>query len=231
MNLEFMLDMERKMQMLISGVLTPADLVAVRQAFDKAQFVDGRETAGWAAKTVKNNLQVRAGDPALDEVRQLVNKRLVDNALFQLAARPKHITPLLFAEYRDTMTYGTHVDDALMQGIRTDISFTLFIDEPDTYEGGELVIETSAGENPVKGPAGSLYMYPSNTLHRVDAVTSGTRRVAVGWAQSQVRNYEQREILFDLDTARRTLFAASGKTAEFDLMSKSVANLLRMWMD
>lgn len=219
------------MQMLIAGILSPDDLKLVRQAFEKAQFVDGRETAGWAAKTVKNNLQAKAGDPALDGVRTLVAERLRTHSLFQLAARPRHITPLLFAQYRDTMTYGTHVDDALMQGIRTDISFTLFIDEPETYEGGELVIETSAGENPIKGPAGSVYMYPSNTLHRVDAVTSGTRRVAVGWAQSHVRNSEQREILFDLDTARRTLFDRQGKTAEFDLMSKSVANLLRMWMD
>lgn len=219
------------MQMLIAGILSPQDLAEVRQAFEQAQFVDGRETAGWAAKTVKNNLQARVGDPALDGVRALVSERLRANALFQMAARPRHITPLLFAQYRDTMTYGTHVDDALMQGIRTDISFTLFIDEPDSYEGGELVIETSAGENPIKGPAGSLYIYPSNTLHRVDAVTEGTRRVAVGWAQSQVRNAEQREILFDLDTARRTIFAAAGKTTEFDLMSKSVANLLRMWMD
>ncbi len=219
------------MQMLIASVLSREDLTEVRQAFDKAQFVDGRETAGWAAKTVKNNLQARSSDPALDDVRKLVSERLGTNALFQMAVRPKQITPILFAQYRDTMTYGTHVDDALMQGIRTDISFTLFIDEPESYAGGELVIESSAGENPVKGPAGSLYIYPSNTLHRVDAVTSGTRRVAVGWAQSQLRNYEQREILFDLDTARRTIFAASGKTAEFDLMSKSVANLLRMWMD
>ena len=219
------------MQMLIAGILSPDDLKLVRQAFEKAQFVDGRETAGWAAKTVKNNLQAKAGDPALDGVRTLVAERLRTHSLFQLAARPRHITPLLFAQYRDTMTYGTHVDDALMQGIRTDISFTLFIDEPETYEGGELVIETSAGENPIKGPAGSVYMYPSNTLHRVDAVTSGTRRVAVGWAQSHVRNGEQREILFDLDTSRRTLFDRQGKTAEFDLMSKSVANLLRMWMD
>lgn len=219
------------MQMLIGGILSPDDLILVRQAFEKAQFVDGRETAGWAAKTAKNNLQAKAGDPALDEVRTLVAERLRTNSLYQLAVRPKHFTPILFAQYRDTMTYGTHVDDAMMQGIRTDMSFTLFVDEPDTYEGGELVIESSAGENPIKGPAGSLYVYPSNTLHRVDAVTSGTRRVAVGWVQSQIRNGEQREILFDLDTARRTIFASHGKTAEFDLMSKSVANLLRMWID
>jgi PKHD-type hydroxylase len=219
------------MQMLIAGILSPEDLTQVRQAFEKTQFVDGRETAGWAAKTVKNNLQAKAGDPNLDAVRSLITERLKANALFQMAARPKHQTPLLFAQYRDTMTYGSHVDDALMQGIRTDISFTLFIEEPDTYAGGELVIESSAGENPIKGPAGSVYIYPSTTLHRVDAVTRGVRRVAVGWVQSHVRNADQREILFDLDTARRRLFTQSGKTAEFDQLSKSVANLLRMWAD
>jgi PKHD-type hydroxylase len=219
------------MQMLIAGVLLPEDLILIRQAFDKAQFVDGRETAGWAAKTVKNNLQARTGDPALNDARTLVEARLKENALFQMAARPKAMSPLLFAQYRDSMTYGTHVDDAFMQGIRTDLSYTLFIDEPETYDGGALVIESSAGENPVKGLAGSVFLYPSTSLHRVDSVTSGTRRVAVGWLQSRLRSAEQREILFDLDTARRSIFAASGKTAEFDQLSKSVANLLRMWAD
>jgi PKHD-type hydroxylase len=219
------------MQMLIAGVLSPEDLIEVRQAFENAQFVDGRETAGWAAKTVKNNLQAKAGDPALDAVRARVAERLEANVLFQMAVRPRHMTPLLFAQYRDTMTYGTHVDDALMQGIRTDLSFTLFLEEPETYDGGELVIESSAGENPVKGPAGSVYVYPSTALHRVDAVTHGVRRVAVGWVQSHVRNADQREILFDLDTARRMLFAKTGKSEEFDQLSKSVANLLRMWAE
>jgi PKHD-type hydroxylase len=219
------------MQMLIAGVLSPEDLIEVRQAFENAQFVDGRETAGWAAKTVKNNLQAKAGDPALDAVRARVAERLEANVLFQMAVRPRHMTPLLFAQYRDTMTYGTHVDDALMQGIRTDLSFTLFLEEPETYDGGELVIESSAGENPVKGPAGSVYVYPSTSLHRVDAVTHGVRRVAVGWVQSHVRNADQREILFDLDTARRMLFAKAGKSEEFDQLSKSVANLLRMWAE
>lgn len=219
------------MQMLIAGVLTADDLNIVRKAFEKAQFIDGRETAGWAAKTVKNNLQARAGDPALDDFRDIVTERLNSNALFQMAVRPKYKTPLLFAQYRDTMTYGSHVDDALMQGIRTDLSFTLFLEEPESYDGGELVIESNAGENPIKGPAGSVYVYPSTTLHRVDAVTRGVRRVAVGWVQSHVRHAEQREILFDLDSARRALFAKSGKSDEFDQLSKSVANLLRMWAD
>jgi PKHD-type hydroxylase len=119
----------------------------------------------------------------------------------------------------------------LMGGMRSDISFTLFLDEPESYDGGELVMETSAGESAVKGPAGSVFLYPSTTLHRVAKLNSGVRRVCVGWLQSHVRSADQREILFDLDTARRSLFKASGKTAEFDLMSKSVANLLRMWAD
>jgi PKHD-type hydroxylase len=123
------------------------------------------------------------------------------------------------------------VDDALMGGMRTDLSFTLFIDQPVAYDGGELVMETSAGETAVKGPAGSVFLYSSNTLHRVAKLHSGVRRVCVGWVQSYVRHAEQREILFDLDTARRAVFNASGKTAEFDLMSKSLANLLRMWVE
>jgi PKHD-type hydroxylase len=118
-----------------------------------------------------------------------------------------------------------------MGGLRSDLSFTLFVDEPDTYEGGELVMETSAGESAVKGPAGALFVYPSTTLHRVAKLDSGVRRVCVGWAQSFVRNAEQREILFDLDTARRAVFNLSGKNAEFDLISKSLANLMRMWAE
>lgn len=219
------------MQMTIVGVLSPDELTSVRAAFDAASFVDGRETAGWAAKTVKNNTQAKAGDPAMDAARALVRGQLLEHPLFAMAARPKQMSSLLFARYEPGMHYGAHVDDALMGGMRSDISFTLFIDEPQTYEGGELVMETSAGESAVKAPAGAVFVYPSTTLHRVARLHSGVRRVCVGWAQSFVRSAEQREILFDLDTARRALFKASGKSAEFDAMSKSLANLLRMWAE
>ena len=219
------------MQMTIAGVLSPNDLVLVRQGFDQTTFVDGRETAGWAAKGVKNNTQARASDPSMDAARALVKERLLAHPVFSMAARPKQISHLLFARYEKSMEYGAHVDDALMAGLRTDLSWTLFIEEPESYDGGELVMETSAGETAVKAPAGAVFVYPSTTLHRVAAVTSGVRRVCVGWAQSYVRSAEQREILFDLDTARRALFATSGKTAEFDLMSKSLANLMRMWAE
>jgi PKHD-type hydroxylase len=219
------------MQMTIAGVLTPNDLALVRTAFDAAEFVDGRETAGWAAKTVKNSMQAKGADQAMDAARALVRERLMAHALFTMAARPKQLSSLLFARYEEGMQYGAHVDDALMGGLRSDLSFTFFIDEPETYAGGELVMETSAGESAVKGPAGSVFVYPSTTLHRVAKLNSGVRRVCVGWAQSFVRSAEQREILFDLDTARRAVFSQSGKTAEFDLMSKSLANLMRMWAE
>jgi PKHD-type hydroxylase len=225
------LQQEFAMQMLIADVLTKEDLALLRAAFDKAQFVDGRETAGWAAKGVKQNQQAAAADPAFDPARERVAKRLAENALVQMAALPRQFTPVLFAQYGKGMTYGAHVDNAFMHGVRTDLSFTVFVDEPDAYDGGELVIESSAGEFPVKGAAGSAFLYASTTLHRVDPVTRGLRRVAVGWIQSRVRSAEQREILFDLDTARRNLFNASGKTAEFDLLSKCNANLMRMWAD
>lgn len=216
---------------MIGSVLEGPDLDAVRAAHAAAIFADGRETAGWAAKLVKNNLQASAGDKRLDPARAMIASALEKNAVFQMAARPRQITPMLFSRYETGMSYGAHVDDALMHGIRTDLSFTLFLDEPETYDGGELVIESAAGEMPIKGPAGSLFLYPSTTLHRVEPVRTGVRRVAVGWVQSRVRDAGQREILFDLDSARRAMFNQSGKSAEFDLVSKSLANLVRMWAE
>jgi PKHD-type hydroxylase len=118
-----------------------------------------------------------------------------------------------------------------MHGVRTDVSFTLFLSDPETYDGGALVIETSGGEDEIKLPAGSLVAYPSTTLHRVAEVTRGERLAAVGWARSFIRDPGRREMLFDLDTARQLVFQKSGKTAEFDLLSKTSANLLRMWAE
>ena len=148
-----------------------------------------------------------------------------------MAARPKKLSPLLFSRTETGMQYGVHVDDALMAGMRTDIAFTLFLDDPDSYDGGELVIESAAGDDAIKLPAGAMIVYPATTLHRVAMVTRGQRHVVAGWARSFVRDGAQREILFDLDTARRTIFARDGKSGEFDLISKSLANLLRMWAD
>jgi PKHD-type hydroxylase len=219
------------MQIVIGDVLSPQDLDTVRTALAGARFVDGRETAGFAARMVKNNEQAAGSDRRLDTVRKLVEQRIIANEVFGLAVRPKALTPVMFSRYENGMQYGSHVDDALMHGIRTDVSFTLFLSDPDSYEGGELVIEGPGGEEVVKLAAGSLVAYPSTALHRVTAVTRGVRVAAVGWARSFIRDSARRELLFDLDTARRQMFAREGKSAEFDLVSKSLANLIRIWAD
>lgn len=219
------------MQIAIASVLSAEDIQATLAAMTAARMVAGAATAGYAARRVKHNLQAEGSDTSLDPVRKLVAERLTSHEVFKLAVRPKTITPLLFSRYEPGMEYGTHVDDALMQGMRTDVSFTIFLDEPDTYDGGELVLQTNSGNEAIKLPAGSCFVYPSTTLHHVAPVTRGVRHVVAGWARSYVRDAAQRELLFDLDTARRTIFAQHGKTAEFDLLSKSVANLLRMWVE
>jgi PKHD-type hydroxylase len=218
------------MQIVIGNVLSADDLATVQSALADARFVDGRATAGFAARLVKNNRQA-ANDRKLDTVRKLVAARILGNDVFRLAVRPKALTPLMFSRYEDGMNYGSHVDDALMDGMRTDVSFTLFLSDPASYEGGELVIESASGEDAVKLEAGSLVAYPSTALHHVAPVTQGQRLAAVGWARSFIRDGARREMLFDLDTARRAMFAERGKSAEYDLVSKSLANLLRMWVE
>ena len=219
----------------IAGVLSADELLQVNQLAAQQEFVDGKLTAGWHARKVKNNQQLRSGSDAHAKLVAIVTKAIQRNELFQMAARPKMIRPPLFSRYDEGMSYGTHVDNAVMatqsQPMRTDLSFTIFLTPPDRYEGGELVVESTQGEESFKLEAGSMVLYPSSTLHRVEPITSGSRFVAVSWVQSTVRSPEHREILFDLDTARRSLFKKQGKTAEFDLLTKSLSNLMRMWVE
>jgi PKHD-type hydroxylase len=215
----------------IADVLDRAAVAAAVGVLDKAKFVDGRATAGWHARLVKNNLQAPAGDTAVDALRASLAAAIAGNALFEAVARPKALSPLILSRYEPGMAYGAHVDDAIMQGMRSDVSFTLFLSDPATYDGGALVIDTPGGEEEIKLPAGSLVSYASTALHHVSPVTRGSRLAAVGWARSFVRDAARRELLFDLDTARRNLFAREGKTADFDLLSKTSANLLRMWAE
>ncbi|MDQ8730792.1 Fe2+-dependent dioxygenase [Bradyrhizobium sp. LHD-71] len=219
------------MRIVISSLLTSNDLRDIRQAFESLPFVDGRSTAGFAARQVKKNKQAGATDRGANAIRSLVSTRLNENELFRVAVRPRSISPLLISRYETGMEYGTHVDDALMNGMRTDVAFTLFLSEPADYDGGELIIESAAGEDAVKLEAGSLIVYEATTLHRVAPVTRGARDAVVGWARSYIRSASQRELLFDLDTVRRTLYGREGKTSEFDLLSKSLNNLIRMWAD
>ncbi|MPZ54933.1 MAG: Fe2+-dependent dioxygenase [Rhizobiales bacterium] len=218
-------------QIVIGNVLSTGDIEAARAALQRARFVDGRTTAGFAAREVKNNTQAAGSNRSLETVRALVTERILANEVFRLAVRPKALTPLTFSRYEPGMNYGSHVDDPLMHGMRTDVSFTLFLSDPRSYDGGELVIESASGDDAIKLDAGALVAYPATTLHRVNAVGSGQRLAAVGWARSFIRDDAQRELLFDLDTARRQIFSREGKTAEFDLISKSVANLMRMWSE
>ena len=215
----------------IANILDGSGLAEVQAALAALPFEDGRTTAGWSARLVKENEQVPRGDAKAEPIKQKLAARIAENEVFQLAVRPKKLSPLTISRYQLGMSYGTHVDDALMGGMRSDVSFTLFLADPASYEGGELVIESASGEEDVKLPAGALVAYPSGSLHRVAPVTRGVRLAAVGWVRSFLRSPEQRELLFDLETARRSLFAREGKSREFDLMSKTAANLLRMWAE
>ena len=214
----------------IADILSVADIEAVRAGLANAPFVDGKTTAGWSAKLVKSNLQAAPG-AEVERLRDLVETRLSEHPVFALATRPKTIIGPLFSRYRVGHAYGAHVDDALIAGSRTDVSFTLFLADPESYDGGELIIDTASGEEAFKLPAGSLVTYPATMLHRVAPVTRGERMVAAGWVRSTVRDPAQRELLFDLETARRRLFDRDGKTAEGDLLAKCAANLMRLWCE
>jgi PKHD-type hydroxylase len=219
------------MFMRIAGILDGPSLEAVQSSLDDpAAFEDGRRTAGWHAREVKRNLQATRGGLA-DGVLRKIEQALLAHEVLQAAARPKRLVRLLISRYEPGMTYGTHVDDAMIDGVRTDLSFTLFLSDPASYEGGALVVEDSYGERAIKLPAGELILYPSTTLHRVEPVAAGVRLAAVGWLRSYVRDAECREILFDLETALRRLHAEHGKSPVFDTLVKTRTNLLRRWAE
>lgn len=216
----------------IADVLSPDEVTQIKAGLAEAKFVPGAATAGWHAKLVKQNEQVAR--QAAEPLKAVVQNALARNALFQAIAYPRIIHSLLFSRYGVGMSYGRHTDNALMGGAnfyRSDLSFTVFLSGPDDYDGGELVIEGADSEQPYKLAAGSAIVYPSTTLHRVEPVVRGDRTVAVGWVQSLVRDATRREILFDLETVKRSLFAQTGKTSEFDLLTKTTANLLRQWAE
>lgn len=217
----------------IANLLTADDLQTITHLIEDATFTDGKETAGWHARDIKNNEQLLEG-PQYEKISKILSRVLQRNELFNIAAMPHVVRPFLVSRSRDNGNYGTHVDNAIMTGrrpSRTDISMTIFLSDPDSYEGGELVIEETAGERRFKLPAGFAVFYPSTTLHRVEPVAKGARLVACTWVQSRIRDAAQREIIFDLDTARRKIFEKDGKSREFDLLSKTHANLIRMWAD
>jgi PKHD-type hydroxylase len=219
----------------IANILSPPQLEEIRALLAHQPFESGSKTAGWSATLVKNNEQLSRSAAHYDQLQKFVLNTLVSHEMFALAAMPKTMRPLLFSRYTSGMGYGDHVDNALMgdkPSMRSDLSFTLFLSGPADYEGGELVIEdTTQGTLAHKLEAGSLVLYESSSLHRVEPVRSGIRQVAVGWVQCLVRDPRQRQILFDLEVLRRQIFQQQGKTAQFDTLSKTASNLMRMWVD
>jgi PKHD-type hydroxylase len=223
------------MLLTIDDLLSLEELAELYSTLTAAEFVEGKLTAGWHAQLVKQNTQLSQDDPILDRLCELVRSNLNRHPLFQTAIQPSIIHTLLFSRYDVGMSYGLHVDNALMgkgdRRYRSDVSWTIFLSDPTTYKGGELVIEGSEGVQEFKLKAGSMVLYPSSFLHRVEPVTAGVRFAAVGWVQSLIRDSVQRDMLFDLDAVRRSLFQKEGKTTEFDLITKTYANLLRQWAE
>ncbi|KEF41853.1 MAG: nuclease PIN [Cyanobium sp. CACIAM 14] len=198
---------------------------------DDAPWRDGAETAGWHARGVKRNRQLDPSSSLHQTLASALADQLLQHPLLQAAALPVQLHNLRFSRCSVGEGYGRHVDNAYMVGGRSDLSFTLFLSGPDQYGGGDLVLENPAGESAVRLPAGHALVYPSSLLHRVEPVTWGERLVAVGWIQSRIRRSDQRELLFELDTARRALFREQGKEEIFDLLSRCYSNLLRLWGD
>jgi PKHD-type hydroxylase len=216
---------------IIPGMLGPTELYEVLSKLNQMRFVDGASTAGPGARSVKNNLQADMSAPDYFELSRFVADKLMANETFTIAALPRRLTRVRFNLYHDAMNYGSHVDASTIEDVRTDVSFTLFLAEPETYQGGELVIEDAAGDRAFKLKAGDIILYPGTTLHRVEPVTTGERVAAFGWIQSAVRDDAKRELLYDLDLTRRSLFEQHGKSREVDMLGKTRGNLIRMWAD
>jgi PKHD-type hydroxylase len=215
------------------NVLTSEELTTIRAELEGASFADGASTAGWSAREVKKNLQVTSNTPGYARLAGVVRDAFLRNGMLQAALLPVSNTQPLFNRYGQGMQYGPHVDAPVMGGIgsavRTDIAITVFLSDPKSYDGGELVVYMNGLAGQFKLEAGAAIAYPANTLHHVTPVTRGARDAAIIWVQSQVRDPAQRELLWDLENAKRQIFNREGKSALFDTISMSHANLLRMW--
>lgn len=221
--------------MLIPDLLTLEQFSYVADTYERLEFTEGAESATDAAKSIKRSKIATGGlldgggsdGPGLATVQRMIAKALMIRDDVQAWARPKNLIAMQLARYDDGDGYGWHVDNAIMNGMRTDLSFTYFINDEHAYGGGALEFD----EHKIKGPANSVVLYQANKLHRVTPISGGTRKVAVGWIESYVRSHEQRKLLFDLDGVRSMLFAENGRTEEHEQLTKIEMNLLRMWAD
>jgi PKHD-type hydroxylase len=221
------------MQIVIPGILKKEEVDRVLGELQQGAYEDGRASAGLIAREIKNNLQIKRDAEAMKKCGPLMLEALRRNGTFHSYALPHRVHGPLFNRYDVGMTYGTHVDNAVMGdlvSVRTDVSATLFLSSPDQYEGGELVIQENVGDKRFKLPGGSMVAYSSTSAHRVEPVTRGTRLAAIFWVQSMVRDEPKREILYDLSEA---LGAVRGKVGPGELSALTAVyhNLLRIWAE
>lgn len=221
------------MTLVLHHVLEGEDVARARRELEAAAWRPGKRTAGAAARAVKENLQADPEDKRVQGLERFVEDALRNHPLFEIAARPRRLSRLMFSRYEPGMAYGAHTDDALMGGgderLRTDLAFTLFLEESFAYDGGALVVESALGEQAIKLEAGDAILYPAGSIHRVEPVTRGARLAAVGWVQSAVASVEAREILFDLSVSRARLDEAGVAREELLRLDKAISNLMRMW--
>ncbi|MGJ8671322.1 Fe2+-dependent dioxygenase [Rubritalea sp.] len=225
----------------IPSVLTKEQVAKVRQELDATDWVDGSTTAGGQAAKTKDNLQLPTDNPIGEQIGASIIKILTTHPLFVSAALPLHFLPPMFNKYAGGGSFGTHVDNAIRhipqtgQRIRTDLSATLFLSEPDEYEGGVLNIEDTYGTQEVKLPAGHLILYPSTSLHHVTPVTSGARVSSFFWIQSMIRDNAQRSLLFDLDCSIQRLSQELDGIEAAEQSSVQLTgvyhNLIRQWAE
>lgn len=222
----------------IENVLDAAAVARFQAALAEAPWADGRVTAGYQSALAKHNLQL----PEQSETARTLGAEIVSalerNLLFQSAALPAEIFPPLFNKYEGGHAFGAHVDSAIRPGaagdkrIRTDLSCTLFLSAPESYDGGELIIEDALGQQSIKLPAGHMVLYPATTLHRVTPVTRGARIASFFWVQSMIREQSQRAILFDMDLAIQNLRGAVGdEHAALIALTGAYHNLIRQWAE
>lgn len=221
------------MLLTLPKLLNPAQLDKMHEVLADAEFVDGRHTAGFAAAKVKHNEEMRPDSRRMQLLIRILMASLGHHPTFRFGVLPHRVADPIFARYRPGMTYGEHVDDPIMGSsgprFRSDVSMTVFLNPPEDYDGGELVIRTAFGEHQVKLPAGDALVYPSSSLHRVAAVSRGERLVALTWIQSYVRDPARRELLYELNQAREVLLKQAPQAEHTALVDRSYANLVRMW--
>ena len=217
------------MNYLTHQLLNSEELEILRNDLDKEEFFweDGKKTAGKQAAIVKNNLQLKRDSEISKKFSNFIIKKILRNELIKSFALPKKVHGTIISKSTKGMKYGRHIDNVFMSTGRADLSFTIFLSCKDEYKGGALSIEDFNIEEKFKLEAGELIIYPSTYLHSVEEVFEGERLVFIGWIESYVKSIEEREYLFDLDAAARSLLAKYGKSEEVDLIFKSYSNLLR----